>query len=100
MSSSPETLPWRADGDATLLAVIVQPRASKNQVCGLQDGELKLRLTAPPVDGAANDCCREFLAKLFRIARSQVTIVSGETSRHKRIRLEGVAPQQCEQLLK
>lgn len=82
-----------------LLAVFVQPRASKNQLCGLQDGELKLRLTAPPVEGAANDCCRDYLAKLLKIPRSSVTIVSGESSRHKRIRLAGVTPAACEQLL-
>ncbi len=99
MQNNPDS-PWKADSNGVLLAVFVQPRSSKNQICGLQNGELKLRLTAPPVDGAANDCCREFLARLFRISRSSITIVAGEASRHKRIRLEGIDTDQCEQLLK
>ncbi len=67
--------------------VLVQPRASRNRIVGLQAGELKLALTAPPVDGAANKACREFLAKLCGRPKSSVRIVSGETSRHKRLLL-------------
>ena len=75
--------------DGILLNIHVQPRASKNQICGLQGEALKIRLTSPPVDGAANKLCREFLANLFGVAKSYVQIVSGETSRHKRIRISG-----------
>ncbi len=67
--------------------VLVQPRASRNKIVGLQAGELKVSLTAPPVDGAANKACREFLAKLCGRPKSSVRIVSGETSRHKRLLL-------------
>ncbi|HEX9079599.1 MAG TPA: DUF167 domain-containing protein, partial [Desulfuromonadaceae bacterium] len=64
-------------------------RASKNEVCGIQDNALKVRLTSPPVEGAANKLCREFLAELFSVPKSAVEIVSGETSRHKRVRVSG-----------
>ena len=75
--------------DALVVSVYVQPRASKSQICGLQGTELKIRLTSPPVDGAANKLCREFIADLLHIAKSSVEIISGETSRHKRVRILG-----------
>jgi hypothetical protein len=74
-------------GDGIILTLHIQPRASKNEVCGVQGEALKIRLTSPPVDGAANKLCREFLAELFRVPKSAVEIVSGETSRHKRIKI-------------
>ncbi len=67
----------------------IQPRASRNKVVGLQGEELKIALTAPPVDGAANVACCHFLAKLCGLPRSRVRLISGDTSRHKRILLEG-----------
>ena len=72
------------------LLVFVQPRASRCKVVGLQEKELKIALTAPPVDGAANKACREFFAKLLKVPKSGVALVSGETSRHKRLLLEGL----------
>ena len=75
--------------DGIVLTLHIQPRASKNELCGVQDNALKIRLTSPPVDGAANKLCREFLAELFDVPKSAVEIVSGETSRHKRVRISG-----------
>lgn len=75
--------------DGVILSIHVQPRASKNQICGLQGEALKIRLTSPPVDGAANKLCREFLADLFGVAKSYVEIISGESSRHKRVKICG-----------
>ena len=69
------------------VSLFVQPRASRNKVVGLQGDEVKLALTAPPVDGAANKACCIFLAKLCKHPKSKVRIVSGETSRHKRLLL-------------
>lgn len=80
--------------DSLVLSVYVQPRASKNQICGIQGEELKIRLTSPPVDGAANKLCREFIAKFFDVAKSSVEIISGESSRHKRLRIIGNHPGQ------
>ncbi|ABA87876.1 protein of unknown function DUF167 [Syntrophotalea carbinolica DSM 2380] len=73
-----------------VLSVHVQPRASRNELAGLQGESLKIRLTSPPVEGAANKLCREFLAKLLGVAKSRVTLVSGDKSRHKRLLIEGV----------
>jgi hypothetical protein len=74
-----------------LLDIHVQPRASRNELVGLQGESLKVRLTSPPVEGAANKLCREFFAKLLGIAKSRVTLVAGEKSRHKRLLIEGVS---------
>jgi uncharacterized protein (TIGR00251 family) len=77
----------------------VQPRASRSKIAGIQGEELKVALTAPPVDGAANKACRIFLARLCNIPRSRVLLVAGETSRHKRLLLEGANLRQIEALL-
>ncbi|MDD2558370.1 MAG: DUF167 domain-containing protein [Desulfuromonadaceae bacterium] len=75
-------------GDAdTLISVLVQPRASKNALCGLQGEELKVRLTSPPVDGAANKMCCAYFARLLGCAKSNVSIERGHSSRHKQIRV-------------
>ena len=71
-------------------AVRVQPRARKNAITGELGDALKLSLTAPPVDGRANEACIEFLADLLDVPRSSVTIASGDTSRNKVIRVAGV----------
>jgi uncharacterized protein (TIGR00251 family) len=68
-------------------AVKVQPRAKKNAITGELGDALKLALTAPPIDGRANEACIEFLANLLNVPRSSVTIASGETSRRKVIRV-------------
>ena len=84
------TLPCLRNIDAGVeLFLYIQPRASRNRVAGIQGEELKVALTAPPVDGAANKACRMFIAKLCNIPRSQVLLIAGETSRHKRLLLEG-----------
>jgi len=74
-------------GDGIVLNLHIQPRASKSEVCGVQGAALKIRLTSPPVDGAANKLCREFLAELFQVSKSAVEIISGESSRHKRVKI-------------
>lgn len=64
------------------------------------DGAIKVRLTAPPVDGAANKACCEFLAGLLGIAKSNVTIVHGQTGRNKTIRVKGLIADQVREKLK
>lgn len=89
-----------ADGDAGILVRIhAQPRASKNSVVGVHDGALKLRITAPPVDGKANALIAEVLAKLLRVPKTAVTLVSGPQSKHKRFRVVGVGLQTALDLL-
>jgi len=72
-------------------AVRVHPRAKKNAITGELGDALKVALTAPPIDGRANEACIEFFAKLMRIPRSSVTIVSGEANRNKVIRVSGLS---------
>ncbi|HKW74433.1 MAG TPA: DUF167 domain-containing protein [Terriglobales bacterium] len=80
-------------------AVKVQPRARKNAITGMVGNALKLAVTAPPVNGKANQAVIEFFADWFEIPRSQVTITSGETSRNKLIRVTGVTAQQLHEKL-
>lgn len=76
--------------DGVAIKVRVQPRAARNEISGLFGDALRLRLTAPPVDGAANASCIEFFAGLFKIPKSQIEIISGLTGRNKIIKLYGV----------
>ena len=81
------------------LQLVVQPRASRTAIVGLQGEELKVRLTSPPVEGAANKLCCAFIAKLCGVAKSRVSLVSGDKSRHKRLLVEGVSAAELETLL-
>ena len=78
-------LQLRVTGEGVTFSVHVQPRASRNEICGMQGNELKVRLTSPPVEGEANKLCMEFFAKLLGVAKSRVRIISGEKSRHKTV---------------
>ncbi len=72
-------------------AVKLHPRAKTNAITGVVGDALKLSLTAPPVDGKANQGCIEFLANLLKVPRSSVTIASGQNSRNKVIRVAGIS---------
>jgi len=84
-------IPIRDTPQGATFAVRVQPRASRNATAGEMGDALKLALTAPPVEGKANEACVEFLAKLLKVPRSSVTIAAGETSRNKVIRVAGMS---------
>ncbi|MBE2250272.1 MAG: DUF167 domain-containing protein [Myxococcus sp.] len=71
--------------------MLVQPRASRTKVVGEHDGRLKIALSAPPVDGEANAALIDFLAGALRVKKAQVALVEGDTSRRKRVRVDGVA---------
>ena len=73
------------------LAIRVQPRASRNEVAGLVGDTLKIRLTAPPVEGEANEACLAFLAKLLDLSPSHLAIIQGERSRNKVVRIIGLS---------
>jgi uncharacterized protein (TIGR00251 family) len=79
---------------ASRINIYVQPRASKTMVAGMHDGCVKVRLAAPPVDGAANAALIEFVADSLRVAKSRVRIVSGQTSRRKVVEVDGVSAEQ------
>jgi len=75
-------------------AVKVHPRAKRNAITGEVGDALKLSLTAPPIEGRANEACVEFLAKLLKLPRSSVTIASGHSSRRKVIRVVGFSTEE------
>lgn len=76
--------------EGVTFTVHVQPRASRCEVCGAKEGELRLRLTSPPVEDAANKQCVELIAKTLGVAKSRVAIKAGAKSRHKVVTVEGV----------
>jgi uncharacterized protein len=80
--------------------VKVHPRARKNAITGVVGDALKLELTAPPVEGRANEACIAFFAKFLNVPRSSVTIAAGESSRQKLIRVAGVRAAQVEAKLR
>ena len=69
----------------------VQPRAQRTAIAGEIGDALKISLTAPPVDGRANQTCIDFLAELLDIPRSSITIISGQTSGNKIVRVQGIS---------
>ncbi|MEQ1762190.1 MAG: DUF167 domain-containing protein [Pyrinomonadaceae bacterium] len=87
----------QSEGGLTFTIRVVS-RASKSEIVGEVEGSLKVRISAPPVDGAANDEVIRMLAKAFAVAKSNVSIVSGETSKTKRIRVVGATPERLRQL--
>lgn len=82
------------DAGGVTIKIRVQPRAAKNQVSGIMDGALKVRLTAPPVDGAANKACCAFIAELLGVAKGRVAVCHGHTGRNKTVRVEGLTARQ------
>lgn len=82
------------------LHLFIQPKASKNVVVGAHNGEIKIKITSPPVDGEANAGLIEFLSKLFKIPKRDITLVKGETNRHKVVELAGVSMTQAREILK
>lgn len=77
--------------DGVTLAVKVTPRAPRNEIGDALGDELRVKVTAPPVEAAANEALIRFLAETFDCPRSKVQILRGQTSRHKLIKLHGVA---------
>ena len=71
--------------------VKVQPRAKKNAITGELDDALELALTAPPIEGRANEACIAFFAELLNVPRSSVTIAAGLSGRNKVIRVAGMS---------
>ena len=78
--------------------VRVQPRASRNEIVGEQEGALRVRLTAPPVNDAANEALVDLLAKLLHVAKRDVRIIAGPTSRRKVVEVDNVTPDQLRAL--
>jgi uncharacterized protein (TIGR00251 family) len=77
--------------DGVVIRVRAQPGARRNGVTGVREGELCVAVTAPPDRGRANDAIVKVLANVIGVPRSRVEILGGETNRHKRLLVEGVA---------
>lgn len=82
----------RAGAGGLLLSVKLQPRASVNEIGAPLGAELRIKVTAPPVDAAANEALLRLLAQTLGCARGQVELVRGHTSRHKVVKLHGLGP--------
>ena len=83
-------IPIQQSESGVSFQVRVHPRAKKNAITGEVGDALKVALTAPPVDGKANEACIEFFAKLLKVPRASVTIAAGQTSRNKVVRVAGL----------
>jgi len=83
----------------TAFPVRVIPRASRNEVEGITGNALKVRVTAPPVEGAANKALIELLAERLKVRKSQIEIVAGQTSQNKMISVVGLRPSEVEKRL-
>jgi uncharacterized protein (TIGR00251 family) len=90
----------REKASGVQFAIRVIPGASKNEVAGIQDGALKVKLTAPPVEGKANRACVDYLAGLLGLRRSALEITSGEKSRKKTVTVAGIDRGELEARLK
>jgi uncharacterized protein len=92
-------VPLQESAGGVAFAVKVHPRAKKNAITGELGDALKVSLTAPPIEGRANQACVEFFANLLKVQRSSVTIASGQTSRNKVIQVAGLTARQVQDRL-
>lgn len=83
----------RAQPDGTLLSIKLQPRASANEIGEALGSELRVKVTAPPVDAAANEALVRLLADELDCPRNRVELIRGQTSRHKVVKIYGLAPE-------
>lgn len=73
------------------LHLFIQPKSSKDEIVGPHNGEIKIKLTAPPVDGKANEALIKFLSKYFELPKKNFSLVRGETGRHKVVEVSGIS---------
>ena len=92
-------VPIRESPGHVSFSIKVQPRARKNAITGSVGDSLKISLTAPPVDGKANQAVIEFFSDILKVPRASITIASGETGRVKLIRIAGVDRARVEECL-
>lgn len=83
--------PLQDSPEGAVLTVHVQPKAARTELAGLYGDAWKIRVAAPPAEGAANDELQAFLAERFGISKSAVVVLAGSRSRHKRVLLKGVS---------
>lgn len=96
---SPVSRPVRDSPEGAILAVHVQPKAARTGFAGLYGGALKIRVAAPPVEGAANEALCAFLAEQFGLPKGAVEVRAGAGSRHKLVRLRGLSASRVKDLV-
>lgn len=89
----------RETEQGVIFHIHVVPRSSKSEIAGIQDDALKLKITALPVEGQANDACIRFLSDILSVRKNQITIVSGHKSRKKTIAIEGIRKKDIEDII-
>ncbi|MEJ5364148.1 MAG: DUF167 domain-containing protein [Desulfosoma sp.] len=103
-SSEPNTDGSRAfirnHPEGATISIVVQPNARKTEVGGLQDGAVKIKVCAPPVEGAANRECLRFLASLTATAKNRVVLLQGEKSRTKVVLIKGTSAEELANLFR
>jgi uncharacterized protein (TIGR00251 family) len=92
-------IPIKESAGSVTFQVKVHPRAKKDALTGVHGDALKLALTAPPVEGRANEAVVEFFAEVLRLPRSSITIAAGQTSRNKVVRITGLTADALRQRL-
>ena len=86
-----DKIPFTRTRDGIRIEVKVEPRSSKKGLAGVLGNKLKVKLTSPPVDGAANEQLIEVLAEAFGIKKSAITIIRGQSSKNKVVELSGIS---------
>ncbi len=92
-------IPTKKSKNGIRFSATIQPKSSQNAIAGIHDDSLKIRLTSPPVDGAANRVCVKFLAKQLGVSPSNVSIVNGLTSRKKTIQVDDITEEAFLQII-
>ncbi len=105
LAASPDSqkIAWldiREDREGVVFPVNVQPRARTDGIIGIHEGALKIRICAPPVEGAANEALRKLLAKILKVSKSSIKILKGETSHRKLIHCRKVSSSEAEKVFK
>ena len=89
----------RETKNGVVLRIHVVPKSAKSEISGIQDDALKLKITAPPAEGQANEACIRFLSDTLGVRKSRITIVSGHKSRKKTIAIEGIGKKEIEDII-
>lgn len=87
------------NAQGAIIQVFVQPRASKNELVGVHEDSLKIRIAAPPVEGEANKECIKFMARLLNVPKSSVVIIQGHKSRRKTLLIKGISLKKMKEVL-
>ena len=85
-------LQLKEDKDGVLFWIVVKPRSGKNEIVDIREGALRVRVTAPPIEGAANEACRKLLSKALGISKTSISIQKGKSSQKKLIHCLNLTP--------